>query len=127
MEKRTVDKNCRFYKLCAEMYGKLVNLILDVELVRGDTPTVFSGVVSRISRIESIPRLMQILLALGKDPLDRNTYYSYTSGNGKKECLSHLLKVCYPLPEETAKDLANAVKANKISKERLVEVAMYAP
>ena len=38
-----------------------------------------------------------------------------------------MLKVCYPLPDETAKDLANAVKANKISKERLVEVAMYAP
>ncbi len=127
MEKRTVDKECRFYKLCEEMYGKLVNLILDVELVRGDTPTIFSGAVSRISRIESIPRLMQILLALGKDPLDRNTYYSYTSGTGKKECLSHLLKVCYPRHDETAKDLANAVKANKISKERLVEVAMYAP
>ena len=127
MEKRTVDKNCRFYQLCAEVYEKLVNLILDVELVRGDSPTIFSEVVSRISRIESIPRLMQILLALGKDPLDRSAYYSYSSGNGKKECLSHLLKVCYPLAEETAEDLANAVKANKITKERLVEVAMFAP
>ena len=126
-EKRTVDKECRFYQICSEVYDKLVNLILDVELVRGDTPTVFSPAVSRIARIESIPRLMQILLALGKDPLDRNTYYSYTSGNGKKECLSHLLKVCYPLSEENADDLAKAVKMNKISKERLIEVAMYAP
>ncbi len=126
-EKRTVDTECRFYKICFEVYEKLVNLILDVELVRGDTPTVFSIAVSRIPRIESIPRLMQILLALGKDPLDRNTYYSYTNGNGKKECLSHLLKVCYPLATESAGDLSKAVKTNKISKERLIEVAMYAP
>ena len=131
-----------------------------MELKRGDTPTVFSEAVSRISRIEGIPRLMEILRALGKEPLDRNTYYSFSSGTSKKECLSHLLKVCYPIegrgqeteisgiscsgtpgaaavspggtgrsaPEkETAEDLKKAVKQNKISPDRLIEVAMYAP
>ena len=160
LEKRTIDRECRFYQLCAEVYGRLTDLILDVELKRGDTPTVFSEAVSRISRIEGIPRLMEILRALGKEPLDRNTYYSYSSGTSKKECLSHLLKVCYPiegrgqeseisgiscsgasdaaavssggtdrsLPEkETAEDLKKAVKQNKISADRLIEVAMYAP
>ena len=127
LEKHTVDKESRFYQLCAEMYEKLVNLILDVELKRGDTPTVFSPAVPRIPRIQGISRLMEILRALGTDTLDRNAYYAYGSGTGKKECLSHLLKVCRPLPEETASDLENAVKQNKISRERLVEVAMYAP
>ncbi len=127
MEKHTVDKECRFYKLCAEVYEKLVNLILDVELKRGDTPTVFSPAVSRISRIESIPRLIEVLRALGTDPLDRSTYYSYCGGTGKRECLSHLLKVCHPLPEETVDDLARAVSKNKLTNERLIEVAMYAP
>ena len=78
-----------------------MNLILDVELKRGDTPTVFSEAVSRISRIEGIPRLMEILRALGKDTLDRNTYYSFNSGTSKKECLSHLLKVCCPVRRRT--------------------------
>lgn len=145
---------CRFYQLCAEVYSRLTDLILDVELKRGDTPTVFS---EAVSRIEGIPRLMEILRALGKEPLDRNTYYSFSSGTSKRECLSHLLKVCYPIegrgpekeiygsgsygaaavsagrtdrsaPEkETAEDLKRAVKQNKITADRLIEVAMYAP
>ena len=162
LEKRTMDTECRFYQLCEEVYRKLVDLVLDVELKRGDTPTVFSDAVPRISRIEGIPRLMEILRALGNDTLDRNTYYSYNSGTSKKECMSHLLKVCWPvLPQvqpqvqpqggpavgtavgtaaataqpqggpavgaETAADLKKAVKENKVSADRLIEVAMYAP
>ena len=154
LEKRTMDTECRFYQLCEEVYRKLVDLILDVELKRGDTPTVFSDAVSRISRIEGIPRLMEILRALGNDTLDRNTYYSFNSGTSKKECMSHLLKVCWPAaarPQaraavaagtatarsqaraviaaagETAADLKKAVKENKVSADRLIEVAMYAP
>ena len=127
LEKRTMDTENRFYKLSREVYQNLVNLILDVELKRGDTPTVFSDAVSRISRIEGIPRLMEILRALGKDTLDRNTYYSFNSGTSRKECLSHLLKVSWPGDGETADDLKKAVKENKVSVDRLIEVAMYAP
>ncbi|HAB93865.1 MAG TPA: DUF4132 domain-containing protein, partial [Lachnospiraceae bacterium] len=126
-DKRTMDTKCRFYTLGREVYQNIVNLILDVELRRGDTPTVFSDAVSRISRIEGIPRLMEILRAMGTDTLDRNTYYSYTGGTSKKESLSHLLKVCWPASGETAADLKKAVKENKISVDRLIEVAMYAP
>ena len=127
LDKRTMDTQNSFYKLCKEVYDKLVNLILDVELKRGDTPTVFSEAVSRISRIEGIPRLMEILRAMGNDPLDRNTYYSFSNGTSKKECLSHLLKVSWPCEGETAADLKKAVKENKVSNDRLIEVAMYAP
>ena len=127
LDKRTMDTQNSFYKLCEEVYQKLVNLILDVELKRGDTPTVFSEAVGRISRIEGIPRLMEILRALGSDPLDRNTYYSYSNGTSKKECLSHLLKVSWPRAGETAADLKKAVRENKVSNDRLIEVAMYAP
>ena len=127
MEKKTLDTQNSFYKLGKEIYENIVNLILNVELKRGDTPTVFSDAVSRISRIEGIPRLMEILRAMGTDPLDRNIYYSYNGGTSKKESLSHLLKVCWPADSETAADLKKAVKANKVSTDRLIEVAMYAP
>ena len=127
MEKKTLDTQNSFYKLGKEIYENIVNLILNVELKRGDTPTVFSDAVSRISRIEGIPRLMEILRAMGSDPLDRNTYYSYNGGTSKKESLSHLLKVCWPADSETAADLKKAVKENKVSTDRLIEVAMYAP
>ena len=121
MEKKTLDTQNSFYKLGKEIYENIVNLILDVELKRGDTPTVFSDAVSRISRIEGIPRLMEILRAMGSDPLDRNTYYSYNGGTSKKESLSHLLKVCWPADSETAADLKTAVKKNKVSTDRLIE------
>ena len=111
MEKRTIDRESRFYKLCAELYRNLTGLILDVELKRGDTPTVFSNAVFRISRIEGIPRLMEILRALGKDPLDRSTYYSYVGGTSKRECLSHLLKVSYPIQEGSLLAAASADSA----------------
>ena len=127
MEKKTLDTQNSFYKLGKEIYENIVNLILNVELKRGDTPTVFSDAVSRISWIEGIPRLMEILRAMGADPLDRNTYYSYNGGTSKKESLSHLLKVCWPADSETAADLKKAVKENKVSTDRLIEVAMYAP
>ena len=128
MEKRTVNNEAPFCQICRSLYGDLTDLILDVEVKRGDTPTVFSPVVSRITRIWGIPRLMELLRALGNDPLDRGTYYSWSGrGTSRRECLSHLLKVCQTAPGETAGDLKKAVKENRIGQERLIEVAMYAP
>ena len=128
MEKHTVDTGARFYQLCTQAYRKLTDLILDVELRRGDSPTVFSPAVSRIRRVTGIPRLMEILRALGSDPLDRTTYYSWSSaGTGRRECLCHLLKVSRPSGEETAEDLRKAIKAQPVSRDRLIEVSMYAP
>ncbi len=128
MDRHTVDTGARFYQLCEQVLQKLTDLILDVELRRGDTPTVFSPAVFKIQRVTGIPRLMGILRALGKDPLDRTTYYSwYASGTGRRECLCHLLKVSRPAPEETAEDLKEALKTQKVSRDRLIEVSMYAP
>ena len=127
-EKHTVETGSHFYELCRKVYGKLTDLILNVELRRGDSPTVFSPAVSRISCVTGIPRLMEILRSLGNDPLDRSTYYSWSSGGtGRRECLCHLLKVSRPSPEETAEDLRKANKVQKVSHDRLIEVAMYAP
>ena len=128
-EKRTIDRTSAFFVTGEKLYKTLTDLILDVELKRGDTPTVFSSAVSRITRIEGIPRLMELLRALGADALDRSAYYaySYSAGTGRTECLSHLLKVCYPAAGESAADLKKAVKAAGTTTDRLIEVAMFAP
>ncbi|MBQ1923494.1 MAG: DUF4132 domain-containing protein, partial [Lachnospiraceae bacterium] len=129
LEKRTIDRTSAFFVTGEKLYKTLTELILDVELKRGDSPTVFSHAVSRITRIEGIPRLMELLRALGSDALDRSAYYaySYSSGTGRTECLSHLLKVCYPAEGESAADLKKAVKAAGTTTDRLIEVAMFAP
>lgn len=122
-EKNTADTDNEFFKTGKELYDSITNLILDVELKRGDTETDFSKASKKIDKVYGIRRLGQILTAMGKDTLDRSTYYYFSSGTGKKECLSHLLQVCYPIEGEKASDL----KSIKVSEDRLIEVAMYAP
>lgn len=109
-------------------YLRIVDTILDVELKRGDSPTVFSQSICAISRIYGADRLIAILTALGKDSLDRRTYYGfYGRSDGKRECLSHLLQVCWPDKEDTAEKLGALLKDSHISEQRLIETAMYAP
>lgn len=128
LKAETIDKSDPFYQAGQMFYKKIVDTMLDVELKRGDSPTVFSEAIRKITCVYGLTRLMPILTALGKDTLDRNTYYYWgTSGTGKRECLSHLLQVCYPLEGDGVEELAKEVKARGISKERLIETAMYAP
>ena len=68
--------------------------------------------------------LVQILQALGKETLDRNSYY-WGGNDTKKSVLSHLLKACYPSEKDNSKELAKKLKGTDITEQRLVEVAMY--
>lgn len=110
-----------------EIIDKCVNRILDIELKRGDTATDFTKQATEIQSIFGIDRLIQILSALKKDKLHKGYIYSWYGENSKKMSFSHLLRVCYPRPEETFADFKKAVTAAKISEQRLLETAMYAP
>jgi len=109
---------------------KIIDYLVQNELKRGDSPTKYSKVIYRIKRIEGIDYLVQILQALGKETLDRNSFYHnfsyYWSGTDKKrEVLSHLLKVCHPSEKDNSKELAKKLKGTDITEQRLIEVAMY--
>lgn len=108
-----------------ELYREVIPVILKVELKRGEQPTLFSQDIHQIYVIYGISYMIQILTALGKDPLQRGYSY-YASDTERKQVLCHLLKVCMPKPEETAKDLKKALRGTDITKKRLVELAMYA-
>ncbi len=108
-----------------ELYQELIPLVLSVELKRGEQLTPFSQATHKIWMIYGIDYMIQILTALGKDPLQRGYSY-YSSDSDRKSVLSHLLKVCVPKPKETAEDLKKALKGTDITKKRLVELAMYA-
>lgn len=116
--------------LIRELYGDIVPWMVDRELRRGEAETEFSHDIYGISYIRGIPYLKRILMALGRDTLGRNTYYSWYYSSRevtKQEVLSHLLKVCYPAEGENGTDLKEALKGTSIKPARLVEVAMYAP
>ena len=109
---------------------KIIDYLVQNELKRGDSPTKYSKAIYRIKRIEGINYLVQILQALGKETLDRNSFYHnfsyYWSGTDKKrEVLSHLLKVCHPSEKDNSKELAKKLKGTDITEQRLIEVAMY--
>ena len=104
---------------------KIVDYVVQNELKRGDSPTIYSRALNRIHRIEGIDYLVQILQALGKETLDRGSYY-WGGNDTKKSVLSHLLKVCYPTEKDSSKELAKKLKGTDITEQRLVEVAMYA-
>ena len=103
---------------------KIVDYLVQNELKRGDSPTIYSRALNRIYRIEGIDYLVQILQSLGKETLDRGSYY-WGGNDTKKSVLSHLLKVCYPTEKDSSKELAKKLKGTDITEQRLVEVAMY--
>lgn len=117
-------------RLCMELYDRIVPQMVDVELRRGDSETCYSRFMGGITYICGARYLVRILMALGKDTLDRNSYYGWYGGSRiytKKEVLSGLLKACYPAKDDTPKTLGQLLGGTKIRESRLVEVAMYAP
>ncbi|MBO6206540.1 MAG: DUF4132 domain-containing protein [Lachnospiraceae bacterium] len=122
-------------ELAGECYDNIAPLVLDRELVRGDTETEYSKALLSMKRIYGLKYFVRILLALGNDALDRSIYYYYGYGNrtiSKKESLSHLLCICIPDPKdgdakEQAKELTKLVKGTDIKESRLIEAGLYSP
>ena len=115
------------FKTAIDIYWKIVDMILKIELKRSEVEAKFSYVVGNIPKIRGVKNLADILVALGKDTLDRSAYYSYRSGSSRRSNLSHLLYVSEPLPGENGETLKKELKGKKITEKRLVEVAMFSP
>ena len=108
----------------ADLFDRVISVVLPVELHRGDTETKYSDCIRKTERIYGLNNLISILQALGKDTLDRVTsYYSHS----KRTNLSYLLSVCIPNSEDDAEALAAKIKGTDITEQRLIETALYAP
>ena len=117
------DENRPLVEFAAGIYEKLIGIILDSELRRGDSPAEFTQQIKSISRIFGADRFVQILSALGRDTLERTSWY----GNDmpKRRSLSHLLSVCVPRAADNAETLRAQLKGTDITDKRLVEAALY--
>lgn len=131
LTQRRHDETAEFTKeqqelLCyaADLFDRLIAVVLPVELNRGDTETKYSDCIRHTERIYGIDNFLAILKALGDDTLDRATYYY---GHSKKTNLSYLLSVCIPNAEDHAEQLAAKLKDTDITEQRLIEAALYAP
>lgn len=98
--------------------------ILEVELTRGDNPTVASAAAVCLNTVWGIDNLIAIVRSLRQGQFVRG----YASDNKSPETVfSHLVRCCFPRDGETAADFKTKVLAAKISEERLVELSLYAP
>lgn len=97
---------------------EITHRMLLTEYQRINEKTSVSDEMSNIGVVFGLRNLIDIVHAMGKENFSRRSY-----GTDKKDVLSHLVKVCYPLEDD---DIA-WMKEAKISDERWVEVAMLAP
>ncbi len=119
------ESDCDFMAFIEKVYAVLIKEVLSVELRRGDSETKYSGVIPGICRIYGAETYVAILAALGKEPLERSSYYYGDST--KRGCLSHLLSVCVPTEADNAAVLKEYISGTDITEARLIEAAMYAP
>ncbi len=116
----------RLVDLCRRTAEKLVPIVLESELRRGDTPAEYSAYVTGILALSGMETFVRILRALGKDTLDRSVYY-WSSSQSKRGNLSFLLARCVPEPGDDPAKLAQLLQGTDITEKRLIEAALYSP
>lgn len=105
-------------------------IIVDLELQRGDTPSVATRAVEDLSSVEGTDLLLRILESLDKTGFRQAPSYS-DKPKTRAQSLTHLASVTYPssseTPESSAAALRAALKAGTVTEERLIELAFLAP
>ncbi|NWL00740.1 hypothetical protein DM790_07925 [Flavobacterium collinsii] len=116
------------FSFLVPMIDKIRETFLDIEVKRGDSNTSVTPLVQSFQKIYGINRLVEMLTALGKASLYKGYIYSWSYTElTKQKLFSYLLKRCYPLESDTQQIFNEAVKKAKISEERLIQTAIYAP
>ncbi|MBO4473892.1 MAG: DUF4132 domain-containing protein, partial [Clostridiales bacterium] len=127
------DEERKILDLAVECYETIVPYVLNVELKRGDSPTVFSPYIKEMKRIYGVRNFVAILSAMGKDSFNRSKYMSYTSKIvSKPDAMSYLLGICIPDNKDgdvktQAKLLGELLKGTDIKEKRLIEASLFSP
>lgn len=97
--------------------------VIAAEVARGDLPTELSETAHGLRTTYGAQQLVQCLEALGRRPFAR----SYAWTHSRESSLSHLIRVNQPLAEDTPNELGLLATQAKVSDQRLIETAVYAP
>lgn len=126
-EARITDESRPLAEYGCEVYEKVLGLVLDSELKRGDSASEFTRYMRSVKLIYGTDRFVKILSALGRDTFgDMGGGYSWQNTvMSKRSSLSHLLTVCVPRENENSETLRALIKGTDITDKRLVEAALY--
>lgn len=110
------------------MINKIRDKFLDIEVKRGDSNTAVTSLVQGFQKIYGINRFVDMNVGLGKANLFKGYIYSWGYNESTKQKLfSFLLKRCYPLATDSQEKFNEFVKNAKITEEKLIQAAIYAP
>ncbi|MDX1934141.1 MAG: DUF5724 domain-containing protein [Capsulimonadales bacterium] len=109
----------------AEIVDQCRRRVLEVEIRRGDTPTVVTNAARTLIRTGGMEVLLNFLAALGKEPLARG--YSYYGGDNRVHVFSKIIRSTFPDPEDTPERFADALRASGIPEEKWIDLALFAP
>ncbi|MBE6665515.1 MAG: DUF4132 domain-containing protein [Ruminococcaceae bacterium] len=123
---RNAEDNQKFIRFITDIYDRLIPVILDSELSRGDSEATYSKSIHKIHGIYGAENFVRILNAMGNDTFVRNGL-GWSRASDRKSTFSHLLSVCIPSENDNEETLRSALKGMKISEKRLIEAALYSP
>lgn len=113
------------------LVNSAVERILDIELVRGDSPTAATVVSHSISSLLGIETLRRLLAALGKDEFKLARYYDTEQLKQRRSTFTKLIKAVFPAandtPEKFASVMRSAIDEKQFSEERLFQLVFLAP
>ncbi len=105
--------------------------ILEIELARGETPTVATGPALALRSLDGIAALVRVCTEMNKGKLGMASYSWESDGQTRGSTFTHLLRITCPLGDETPAMFAKAVsplrKQGVLTDERLLELAFLAP
>ncbi len=103
---------------------KVRDRLVAVELQREDLPTPTSPAALNVCSVSGVTLVIECLQLLGKTSLVRGG----TGGSDSRDAMfSHLIRVCFPAPADTAEQLRAAADEAGVPAARLVDLAVYAP
>jgi hypothetical protein len=108
--------------LAIEVACECRDRILAIECDRGELATPATEAALCLRSIEGIPTVVKLLKALDSKNLSRSTW-----NRSKEAVISRLMRVSFPTPEDTPDEFARQVKEAKISEEKLIQFALFAP
>ncbi|KIX20263.1 hypothetical protein SY27_14120 [Flavobacterium sp. 316] len=110
------------------MIDKIRKAFLDIEVKRGDANTSVTHLVQRLEKIYGANRFVELLENVGKANIYKGYIYSWGYNEmSKQKLFSFLLKRCFPLQTDTQETFNTLIQKSKLTEERLVQAAIYAP
>lgn len=97
--------------------------ILEIELQRGEGPTVATPLTDHLGALVGVETLTRLLRVVGPKPFDRKHQY----GQSRLTVFSRLIHITHPAQADTPAAFAGRMKADGVAQERLIELAFLAP